>query len=435
MKRFSSIRWVRLLLLVGIYLLGERSIAADETVLKADGALRWYRGNTHTHSHWSDGDDYLDMIALWYREHGYQFLVFTDHNVLADTERWIDVEDSKGGRPAYEKLKARYPEYVQERISETGSLEVRLNTFREIAARMNQPGKYLLIQGEEISDSFDEAPIHLNVANIQTVIPPMRGGSVYETIENNIRAALEQRKRTGEPMIVHLNHPNFQYAITAEDMVLVRGEKFFEVYNGHPYVNNAGDEFHTGTERIWDILLTRRLAEFQLPVLYGLATDDSHHYHRYSKKDSNPGRGWIMVLAPELSTKALIDALEAGRFYASSGVFLERVTMSPTELTIEVKPEPGETYQIDFIGTRIGYDPSSRPVVDDQGNEIHATRHYSDDIGETLATVAGTSATYHYSGDEIYVRARVTSSAPPDQETDENERKRAWIQPVVRLGN
>ena len=76
--------------------------------------------------------------------------------------------------------------------------------------------------------------------------------------------------------MVHLNHPNFYYAVTAEDLMQVRGEKFFEVYNGHPIVHNSGDEQHASTERIWDIVLTKRLAELDLPVMYGLATDDGH---------------------------------------------------------------------------------------------------------------------------------------------------------------
>ncbi len=37
---------------------------------------RWLKGNMHTHSLWSDGDDYPEMIARWYDEHRYQFLVF-----------------------------------------------------------------------------------------------------------------------------------------------------------------------------------------------------------------------------------------------------------------------------------------------------------------------------------------------------------------------
>ena len=28
---------------------------------------RWWKGNLHTHSLWSDGDDYPEMIADWYR--------------------------------------------------------------------------------------------------------------------------------------------------------------------------------------------------------------------------------------------------------------------------------------------------------------------------------------------------------------------------------
>src|SRR5687768_3684086 len=55
--------------------------------LAAAGPLKWYRGNMHTHSYWSDGDDYLENIALWYRERGYDFLCFTDHNILARSEK------------------------------------------------------------------------------------------------------------------------------------------------------------------------------------------------------------------------------------------------------------------------------------------------------------------------------------------------------------
>ena len=405
-------------------------LAAD-VVLQADEGRQWYRGNMHTHSHWSDGDDYLDNIALWYRSHGYQFLVFTDHNVLAEGERWIDVEASKGGATALEKLRANFPEDVDERTGDNGAQQVRLNTFREVAERMNIPGQFLLVQGEEISDSYDDAPIHLNVSNVQQVIPPMKGNSVADTMQNNIRAALDQRERTGEPMIVHLNHPNFGYAVTAEDMLLIRGEKFFEVFNGHPGVRNVGDQRYASTERIWDIVLTRRLAEFQLPLVYGLATDDSHSYHENDPGESNPGRGWVMVLARELSTRSLVDALEAGEFYASSGVTLRRVEITPSAYSVAVDPVEGETYKIEFFGSRRGYDATSEPVVDDNGNEIRATRRYSADIGETLAAVDGPTATYEFAGDEIYVRARITSSAVIPETIDADKQQRAWCQPVV----
>jgi hypothetical protein len=407
--------------------------AAAETLAAGDG-LKWYRGNMHTHSHWSDGNDYLEMIALWYRDNGYQFLVFTDHNVLADSERWINIEKSKGGRAAFDELKATFPDLVNERTNEAGEVEVRLRTFAEVSEQFNKPGEFLLIQGEEISDRHERLPIHLNASNILELIPPIGGRSVYEVIQNNIRAVMDQRERTGQPMIVHLNHPNFGFAITAEDIMQIRGDRFFEVYNGHPSVHNSGDEHHAGTERVWDIVLTRRLAELNLPVMYGLAVDDGHNYHNIPTRGADPGRGWVNVLSGELSAAALIEALEAGRFYSSSGVELRRVSSTEKGLAVEVEPVEGETYTIEFLGTRKGYDPASEPVLDSDGKEVRATRRYSDDVGEILATVQGTKASYEFTGDEIYVRARVTSSAEHPNPSEPGEPQRAWCQPVVGPG-
>ncbi|MBK9316840.1 MAG: hypothetical protein IPM55_21725 [Acidobacteria bacterium] len=48
----------------------------------AQSRLKWYKGNTHTHTLNSDGDSTPDEVARWYRENGYQFLVLTDHNFL-----------------------------------------------------------------------------------------------------------------------------------------------------------------------------------------------------------------------------------------------------------------------------------------------------------------------------------------------------------------
>ena len=145
--------------------------------------MRWYRGNLHTHSHWSDGDDYLEMIAVWYRDTGYHFLAFSDHNVLANTERWIIVDKSAGGRQAYDQWKATFPDLVEERINGNGQLEVRLRTFKEVSEQLNKPGEFLLIQGEEISAAFKKSPIHLNASNIAEVISPLSGDSVFETIQ------------------------------------------------------------------------------------------------------------------------------------------------------------------------------------------------------------------------------------------------------------
>ena len=399
--------------------------------LRQAGPLKWYRGNLHTHSHWSDGDDYLEMIAVWYREKGYDFLVFTDHNTIADKVRWVEIKHTKGGEAAFEKLKAKFPEdWIEERIKDEKH-ETRLKRFDEVFAKLNEKDKFLLIQGEEISDSFLTRPIHLNATNLVRTIPPHGGTSVTEAIQNDVNALHAQRERTRRPMMIHLNHPNFSWGITAEDLAPIRGENFFEVYNGHPTVHNQGDEIHASTERIWDIINTKRLTEMNLPLLYGLATDDGHSYHNIPSRASEPGRGWVMVLTEKLDPGALIHAMEAGRFYASSGVTLEEVTMTGQSLEVSVRPDPDATYTIEFIGTREGFDPKSEPVVDKAGKTLPVTRKYSKEIGQVLKTVTGTSASYPFSGNELYVRARITSSLPHPNPSEVGEHQRAWTQPVT----
>jgi hypothetical protein len=400
-------------------------------VLEVNADKQWYRGNLHTHSLWSDGDNYLEMIADWYKTHDYDFLCFTDHNILAtNKDRWVDIAKKNTGSDALKKLKERFPDWTEERTVD-GRTEVRLKTFLEVSAKLAVPGEFLLIQGEEITDRFGRFPIHMNASNIQSAIPPLHGESVYETMQNNVNAVIAQRERTKKPILMHLNHPNFGYGVTAEDLMRVRGEQFFEVYNGHPGVNNRGDGQHASCERMWDIILTKRLAELGLPVMYGLATDDGHKYHNIPSRASEPGRGWVEVLCAELTPAALILAMEQGDFYSSSGVKLKRVSSSRSALKVEVAAEKGVSYKIEFIGTRLGYDKTSKPVLDNNGKEVNATRIYSDDIGRVLKTVDGPSATYELTKDDIYVRAVVTSSKKHPNPSQLGEFERAWVQPAV----
>lgn len=423
------------LLVCGFLLLRQGALPepSGQHVLAAEGELRWFRGNLHTHTLWSDGDAYPESVALWYREHGYDFLGFTDHNTLLDRERWIDAEKNRGGQVALDRLRAEFPQgWIEERPGKEGHPEIRLKRFDEIVARLAVPGEFLLIQGEEISDHFEKRPIHMNVTNLTERIDPRGGDSVYEVMQRNTDALVALRERTGRPMMIHLNHPNFGYAITAEDLMRVRGENFFEVYNGHPTVHNSGNAMRASSERIWDIILTQRITELKLPLMYGMATDDGHAYHKIPSRDAAPGRGWVMVLSAELTPAALIKAMEQGQFYASSGVRLTRVAASRQQMAIDVEAEEGVEYVIDFIGTRRGFDPASEPieVPEEKRAPPVTTRRYSDDIGRVLSSVKGTRATYDFTPDDLYVRARVTSSRKHPNPSEPGEFERAWGQPA-----
>src|SRR5687767_12048613 len=70
------------------WLLIASCLLAEEAV-PADPPLRWWKGNLHTHSLWSDGDDFPEMIGEWYRGQGYHFLALSDHNILAEGTKWM----------------------------------------------------------------------------------------------------------------------------------------------------------------------------------------------------------------------------------------------------------------------------------------------------------------------------------------------------------
>ena len=408
--------------------------ASGDEAVPVNPASRWWKGNLHTHTLWSDGDDFPEMVAEWYRTRGYNFLALSDHNVLSQGVRWMGLDKIKerGYTDALEKYRARFGNDWVETRGEVGTpkFEVRLKPLDEFRKLVEKPDNFLMIQSEEISDRAEGVPIHMNVANIQEVLEPAGGKTVAETIDNNLRAAEEQSKRTGKEMLVHLNHPNFGYAITAEEIASVIHERFVEVYNGHPGVHHEGDKRHASVEQIWDIANTLRLAKYHAAPLFGVATDDSHYYN--GQPGSHPGRGWIMVRAAKLEPETLIKAIKAGDFYASSGVTLNDVRYDEAKkrLHVDIKPEEGVTYKTQFIGTKIGYDPESKPRLDKEGKPFRTTREYSHDVGLVLATVNGPDPSYDLTGEELYVRAVVTSSQPAADPSFKNQHQQAWTQPV-----
>ena len=252
----------------------------------------------------------------------------------------------------------------------------------------------------------------MNAINVKELIQPQHGGSVAEVMQNNLDAVYEQRKRTGQPMIPHINHPNFVWAIKADDMRGLRGERFFEVYNGHPLVHNYGDSTTLGMDELWDDLLISYLADGK-PPLYGLATDDSHNYLEYKVGLSNPGRGWIMVRATELTPEAIIGAMENGDFYATTGVLLEDLQTKGKVLSVKVSPKKDAKYIIHFWGARVpkGKDSKSRKRV-------------------LLKEVAGTSASYTLTPEDLYVRAKIISDTPQKNPYQAGDVEKAWTQPL-----
>jgi predicted metal-dependent phosphoesterase TrpH len=367
---------------------------------------RWYKGNLHTHSYWSDGDEFPEMILDWYKTHHYDFIALSDHNTMARDEKWVKVIKSKMYEDSFNQYLAKFgPQWVTYK-TDSGRTHVKLKTFQEYQARFGDKG-FLVIPSEEISDRAEGKPVHLCGTNLQSLVSPQGGTTVLEVMQRNVDAVLRQREETGLPMFPHINHPNFHYGISMQDMINLHGERFFEVYNGHPAVHNEGDSLHPGTEQMWDEINLAYLKRHQ-PLMMGLGTDDSHSYHQFGTAYANSGRGWVMVYTDSLNAGSLIAALERGDFYASSGVVLKKVVVQKKTISLEVEPEAGITYTIEFIGAKAG---SEKATV--------------------LKRITGTSAEFQLTPQHVFVRARITSSKLKPNPYRDKEVEMAWTQPVV----
>jgi hypothetical protein len=394
---------------------------------------QYWKGNLHTHTLWSDGDDFPEMVVDWYKQHGYQFLALTDHNVIAEGEKWVDAETNALRQRAVKKYVARFGDRWAEFRTKDAKKQVRLKPLAEFRSLFDEPGKFMLVPAEEITHSFAKRPIHMNGINMRDPIKPIDGKDAIETVRINLRQVKEQSVKMSRLMIAFLNHPNFGWGVRAEEMLLAEELKFFEVFNGHPGVRNYGDAQHAATERVWDITLALRLGKHNLPIVYGLATDDAHGYHEYGLSKVNPGRGWVMVKAPFLTAEALVKGLDAGDFYASTGVVLNEVKREGDTLRIAIRTEPGVTYKTEFVATMKGTDLTATPKVfkDKDGKEIPVTSDYSAEIGKIVAESTDANPSYTLTGKEMYVRAKITSSKPHPNPYAKGDVEVAWTQPVT----
>lgn len=295
----------------------------------------WFKGNTHAHTTESDGDSSPEYVARWYKDHGYDFLVLSDHNTLTDPESLAHLVESG----------------------------------------------FLLIPGEEVTSSFGEAAVHVNGLNLYDLVEPRKESTLVGTIQANVDGV---REGSGVP---HINHPNYMWSFGATELGEVERYRLLEIFNGHPGVHNQGGGGYPGMEEIWDVLLTRGKR------VYGIAVDDAHHFQgEFSRDRVNPGRGWVMVQAPRLEATAIMEALESGRFYASTGVVLEEVRIESDRIEIRVQSRGSFRYTTTFIGAG----------------------------GRLLKTVYGPVAEFSLESPQPYVRAKVMDSGGAI----------AWVQPV-----
>ncbi|HEU0034863.1 MAG TPA: CehA/McbA family metallohydrolase [Kofleriaceae bacterium] len=325
----------------------------------------WLKGSTHVHARPSgDSTTPIEHVIAWYEQHGYDFIALTDHNRVTE---------------------------VEPGASTAGQLAVRA------------PARGLIVlAGTELTHNPDgcepvthptkHCRIHVNVLGA-TARPKDKLDWADRTSPARLAkyqsAIVAARALGGAGVLVQLNHPQWFWGMSTELLVELarRGVRLYELANAQFETWNAGDASHPSTEALWDAALGQGV------TLWAVASDDAHDYEESGGRYP-AGGGWVMVKARR-DPQAIVDALAAGRFYASTGVTLDRVDVTGDELVVEAASDAGarsSAMTIQFI-----------------------------ENGTLVATVQGPAAR-HPIPQRGYVRAVVTNGAGA----------RAWTQPVWR---
>ncbi|MCZ7646374.1 MAG: CehA/McbA family metallohydrolase [Planctomycetota bacterium] len=218
----------------------------------------------------------------------------------------------------------------------------------------------VLIPGNEVSA---QGP-HLLHINAETQIPPNPDRQqVLEAIADAAGLAV-------------LNHPNWQKHFNhcpQERLEALQGYVGIEIYNG---VIRRLEGSPLATDR-WDRLLSSGRK------IWGFANDDSH-------RPEDVELAWNVVQCSNRTVAAVVDALKYGRFYASTGVTLERIAVH------------GRTIHIAAPN-------ASRIVV-------------SVDHGKRIAHADSTDLTFHVPDDAPYTYVRLECYGAGEA--------MAWTQPI-----
>jgi hypothetical protein len=176
------------------------------------------------------------------------------------------------------------------------------STLRKLNAR-----GMILIPGNEITANGS----HIVHVNADRLVPP-----------SPQRQEAINRVKAGRGFAI-IAHPNRQDTFNHTSIEMLRE---WIGYNGIEIFNGAGGRVPGSpySTHKWDMLLSdgRRF--------WGYANDDSH-------QSDEIGLGWSMVYTRERSAKAILEAVAAGRFYASTGVIISAIRVRDTVITIETE--------------------------------------------------------------------------------------------------
>lgn len=419
------------------------------------GGKRWYKGNLHTHTFWSDGKAFPEEAVMWYKSRGYNFLGLSDHNLFQDDgDRWVGVigDDKKNEKPEWAKSRPHryfynvkrsyfdayaksFPDAVT-RIGADGRLEARLSTFAELSRRFNSPGEFLLVPDVEATRTVKYSDgrnlqLHMNYVNVPELLPSIASPDFKRTVKDiplgkflaeHERETAALAKKHGCNSIFILNHPIWKwYDVGPEVLGVAPDVRFFELCNGGSPFESAEGLPSDGldTDRFWDVANAFRARRGQR-LVYGIGTDDTHNYRGEKANMCIPGNAWSLVRSESLDAASLIAAMDCGDFVTCEGLEPEDVDFDPSAARLEVSIGASDAPRTirfivskrDFAETPVGkmtVRPGKYKDVTQYQREIAIYDKKIGCVAKTVEVPSGEAVRTGYAlrDDDLYVRARI----------------------------
>lgn len=191
--------------------------------------------------------------------------------------------------------------------------------------------------------------------------------------------------------IITLAHPFYTDTYQPPEVVaqIKNGIRFCEVYNGlEEWHESEGDDWITlpsgkDTDYAWEIMLDNGV------VTWGIAVSDAHTTTNLSFIKN----GCVKVFCDEKSRFDIIKNLSLGNFYAVSNIDISLQSLSFENGLYSINV--GQTATIEFIKEN----------------------------GVVVSTTNGTQASYQMTGEEKYIRAKVTLT----------NGEKIWTQPIINI--
>ena len=262
----------------------------------------WYKGNLHSHTVNSDGKLTPKEAVELFRQHGYHFLCFSEHDVYTDYREEFDCED----------------------FIIIPGLEASAVLFEKEGSRIKKKVHHIHgILGTKEMQEKAELPLyqHKEVHAVPKYYGRWNGAEVAQQLA-------DEMKKHG--MITTYNHPIWS-RVREEEFIHTKGLWALEIYN-----YNTVNESNTGyDETYWDVMLREG------KKIFAFASDDNHNEGVF---DDAFG-GYIVVKADCLTHEELIKNMLDGNYYSSSGPEIYDWGIKDGIAYIECS----SVYRIDFI--------------------------------------------------------------------------------------